>query len=136
MVQQGHSRTILSYNNVEGSHLAKTTAAIIICLTLCLRKDWCVPVHRLSRGLIVKLLPCATAGSGGHQGGIVDLPDGSYWGYLMQDDGAIGRMTRICPITWQNDWPLFGRSGHTGTVESSYTKPIARSTDQGTGNVG
>ena len=32
-----------------------------------------------------------TAGKGGHQGGIVDLPDGSYWGYLHQDDGAIGR---------------------------------------------
>jgi len=31
---------------------------------------------------------------------------------------------QICPITWQNGWPMFGRPGYIGQVESRYTKPI------------
>jgi xylan 1,4-beta-xylosidase len=120
----GSQSTILSYNNIEGSHLVKRGSYYYLFNA--------VPANSLvcSRATTIKgpysgTTTLARAGSGGHQGGIVDLPDGSYWGYLHQDDGAPGRMTRICPITWSNDWPLFGRSGYTGTVESSYTKPIA-----------
>jgi beta-xylosidase len=120
----GSQSTILSYNNVEGSHLVKRGNYYYLFNA--------VPANSLvcSRSTTLKgpysgTTTLCRAGSGGHQGGIVDLPDGSWWGYLHQDDGAPGRMTRICPITWTNDWPLFGRSGHTGTVESSYTKPIA-----------
>ncbi|RCX14833.1 beta-xylosidase [Anaerobacterium chartisolvens] len=119
----GSQRTILSYNNVEGVHLIKAKGKYYLFNA--------VPAQRLvcSRASNVwgpygETITLCTAGKGGHQGGIVDLADGTYWGYLHQDDGAIGRMTRICPITWQNDWPMFGRSGHTGQVESSYTKPI------------
>ncbi|HEX3029224.1 MAG TPA: carbohydrate-binding protein [Clostridia bacterium] len=119
----GSSRTILAYNNVEGSHLVKAKGKYYLFNA--------VPAQRLvcSRASSVwgpygETTTLCTAGKGGHQGGIVDLPDGSYWGYLHQDDGAIGRPTRICPITWQNGWPMFGREGHIGTVESTYTKPI------------
>jgi beta-xylosidase len=119
----GSSKVILSYNNVEGSHLVKAKGRYYLFNA--------VPAQRLvcSRSNSVwgpygETTTLCTAGKGGHQGGIVDLPDGSYWGYLHQDDGAIGRPTRICPITWQNDWPMFGREGHIGVVESTYTKPI------------
>ncbi|MCL6592288.1 MAG: glycoside hydrolase 43 family protein, partial [Firmicutes bacterium] len=119
----GSQRTILSYNNIEGTHLVKRGGYYYLFNA--------VPAQRLvcSRstslwGPYGETTTLCQAGSGGHQGGIVDLPDGSWWGYLHQDDGAIGRMTRICPITWENDWPRFGRPGYLGKVESSYTKPI------------
>ena len=60
--------------------------------------------------------------TGGHQGGIVDMPDGSYYGFVMKDGGAIGRMTYICPVTWSNNWPVWGTNG-TG-VPATATKPV------------
>ncbi|HTY85857.1 MAG TPA: glycoside hydrolase 43 family protein, partial [Candidatus Acidoferrum sp.] len=47
-------------------------------------------------------------GHGGHQGAIVDMPDGSDYGFVMKDSGTIGRMTYISPIFWTNDWPVWG----------------------------
>jgi endoglucanase len=61
---------------------------------------------------------CLTETTGGHQGAIVDMPDGSDYGFVMKDSGAIGRMTYICPITWSNNWPVWG------TVPARATKPI------------
>lgn len=119
----GAAKAILTYNNVEGTHLVKAKGKYYLFNA--------VPAQRLvcSRAASVwgpygETTVLCTAGKGGHQGGIVDLPDGSYWGYLHQDDGAIGRPTRICPITWRNGWPMFGREGHIREVESTYRKPI------------
>jgi beta-xylosidase len=120
----GSQRTILSYNNIEGAHLVKSGSYYYLFNAVPAKSLVCSRSTSLW-GPYGETTTLCRAGSGGHQGGIVDLPDGTYWGYLHQDDGAPGRMTRICPITWSNNWPLFGRSGHTGTVESSYTKPIA-----------
>src|SRR5208337_1797238 len=61
--------------------------------------------------------------TGGHQGAIVDMPDGSYYGFVMKDSGAIGRMTYLCPIFWTNGWPVWGTNG--AGVPSSATKPVA-----------
>jgi xylan 1,4-beta-xylosidase len=119
----GSSRTILSYNNVEGSHLVKAKGKYYLFNAVPAQKLVCSRASSVW-GPYGETTTLCTAGKGGHQGGIVDLPDGSYWGYLHQDDGAIGRPTRICPITWQNDWPMFGRAGNLGVVESTYTKPI------------
>lgn len=41
------------------------------------------------------------------QGGIVDMKDGSWMGYMFQDNGSVGRSPWIIPVTWQNDWPVF-----------------------------
>jgi hypothetical protein len=119
----GSQRTILSYNNIEGSHLSKRNGRYYLFNAVPAQRLVCSRASNLW-GPYGETTTLCQAGSGGHQGGIVDLPDGSYWGYLHQDDGAIGRMTRICPITWENDWPRFGRPGYLGRVESSYTKPI------------
>jgi xylan 1,4-beta-xylosidase len=119
----GSSRTIFSYNNVEGSHIAKHNGKYYLFNAVPAQRLVCSRASNIW-GPYGETTTLCTAGKGGHQGGIVDLPDGSYWGYLHQDDGAIGRPTRICPITWQNDWPMFGRPGHIGEVESTYTKPI------------
>ncbi|MBN2736545.1 MAG: family 43 glycosylhydrolase [Spirochaetales bacterium] len=123
----GSQRTIISYNNIEGSHLSKVNGTYYLFNAVPARSLVCSKATNVW-GPYSGTTTLCSAGQGGHQGGIVDLPDGSYWGYLHQDDGAVGRMTRIAPITWQNGWPLFGRSGNTGRVESSYTKPIANQT--------
>jgi endoglucanase len=67
---------------------------------------------------------CLNEISGGHQGGIVDMPDGSDYDFVMKDSGAVGRMTYICPIYWTNGWPVWGTSNAPGQVPAVATKPI------------
>jgi len=62
--------------------------------------------------------------TGGHQGAIVDLPDGRWYGFVMRDAGAIGRMTSISPIFWQDDWPVWGTPDAPGRVPARAAKPI------------
>ncbi len=50
-------------------------------------------------------------GSGAAQGGIVDTPDGKWYGMLFQDHGAVGRIPVLVPVTWENDWPIMGVNG-------------------------
>jgi len=50
-------------------------------------------------------------GSGVAQGGIVDTPDGKWYGLMFQDHGAVGRIPVLVPVTWQNDWPMMGVNG-------------------------
>lgn len=64
-----------------------------------------------------------TYGSGVAQGGIVDTPDGKWYGMLFQDHGSVGRIPVLVPVTWQNDWPMMGVNGKapvTFTVEGDY----------------
>jgi len=67
-----------------------------------------------------------TYGAGVAQGGIVQTPDGDWYGLLFQDHGSVGRIPVLVPVTWQNDWPMMGVNGkapvildmpggHTGT---------------------
>jgi beta-xylosidase len=62
--------------------------------------------------------------SGGHQGALVDLPGGGWYGFVMVDAGAIGRMTNISPVFWQDDWPVWGTSDAPNRVPASAPKPI------------
>jgi beta-xylosidase len=62
--------------------------------------------------------------TGGHQGGIVDMPDGSYYGFVMKDSGAVGRVTYISPIFWTNGWPVFGTANAPGQVPATAPMPI------------
>jgi beta-xylosidase len=62
---------------------------------------------------------------GGHQGAIVDMPDGTDYGFIMKDSGTIGRMTYICPIVWSNSWPVWGFSNAPGQVPATAPMPIA-----------
>lgn len=52
-----------------------------------------------------------TYGAGVAQGGIVDTPNGDWYGMLFQDHGAVGRIPVLVPVTWQNDWPIMGVNG-------------------------
>uniref|UniRef100_UPI00403F1A3D beta-xylosidase family glycoside hydrolase n=1 Tax=Paenibacillus sp. KS-LC4 TaxID=2979727 RepID=UPI00403F1A3D len=49
--------------------------------------------------------------SGIAQGGIVDTASGAWYAMLFKDSGAIGRMPYLVPVTWANNWPVFGVNG-------------------------
>lgn len=63
--------------------------------------------------------------TGGHQGALVDLPDGRWFGFVMEDSGAIGRMTNLSPVFWKDDWPVWGTPDAPGRVPRRATKPVA-----------
>ncbi|MBO9560326.1 MAG: glycoside hydrolase 43 family protein [Caulobacter sp.] len=62
--------------------------------------------------------------TGGHQGALVDLPDGGWYGFVMRDAGAIGRVTNISPVFWRDDWPVWGTPDAPGRVPDTAAKPI------------
>lgn len=45
------------------------------------------------------------------QGGIVDTPTGKWYAVLFRDNGAVGRIPVLCPVTWKDDFPVFGVHG-------------------------
>jgi beta-xylosidase len=66
-------------------------------------------------------VPSVSGATGGHQGAIVDLEGGDWYGFVMRDSGAVGRMTNISPISWENEWPLWGTNNQ---VPGQAPKPI------------
>ena len=58
-----------------------------------------------------------------HQGGIVDLPNGEWWGFSMVDFMAVGRTTCLSPVTWVDGWPYFGLPGNLGRSPRTWFKP-------------
>ena len=64
-------------------------------------------------------LACATI----HQGGIVQAPDGKWWGVSMQDFNAVGRTVCLSPITWVDGWPYFGLEKNLGRSPRTWFKP-------------
>ncbi|WP_232230115.1 glycoside hydrolase 43 family protein [Bacillus sp. J37] len=54
------------------------------------------------------------------QGGIIDTINGEWYGLLFQDSGALGRIPYLIPITWENQWPIFGEQ------DSSLKKMMSR----------
>lgn len=69
-----------------------------------------------------------TAVNGPHQGAIVDTPQGEWWFYHFQHDGALGRVVHLQPMHWQDDWPVIGididRNG-IGEPVRVWTMPMA-----------
>lgn len=49
--------------------------------------------------------------SGVAQGGIVNTPDGEWYGILFRDSGAVGRIPVLVPVEWKDDYPVFGVNG-------------------------
>lgn len=61
------------------------------------------------------------ASGSGHQGAVVDLPNGDWYGFAMLDSGPIGRVTNIGAISWENDWPVWGVDN---VIPNQAAKPI------------
>ncbi|MRV76470.1 family 43 glycosylhydrolase [Duganella sp. FT92W] len=45
------------------------------------------------------------------QGGLVDTPEGKWYAYLFKDNGAVGRVPYLVPVTWKDGWPVLGKDG-------------------------
>jgi beta-xylosidase len=45
------------------------------------------------------------------QGGLIDTPEGKWYAYLFKDNGAVGRIPYLVPVTWKDGWPVLGRDG-------------------------
>jgi beta-xylosidase len=45
------------------------------------------------------------------QGGIIDTPKGEWFAYLFKDNGAVGRIPYLIPVTWDDGWPVLGENG-------------------------
>lgn len=58
-----------------------------------------------------------------HQGGIVDLPNGEWWGFSMMDFRSVGRTVFLSPITWVDAWPYFGLKNNLGRSPRTWYKP-------------
>lgn len=50
-------------------------------------------------------------GNGIAQGVLIDAPDGSWYGILFQDQGALGRIPHLMPVEWVDGWPVMTRDG-------------------------
>ncbi len=57
-----------------------------------------------------------TYGSGVAQGGIVDTPDGAWYGLMFQDHGSVGRIPVLVPVNWVDGWPMLGVNGKAPTT--------------------
>lgn len=72
------------------------------------------------------------------QGGIVDTPDGKWYAMLFQDHGAVGRIPVLVPVSWKDDFPVFGIDGkvplrmETESLRPDYQyRPLSDSDDFG-----
>ena len=39
------------------------------------------------------------------------MPDGTWYSYLFQDHGAVGRTPYLVPVKWEDGWPVLGVNG-------------------------
>ncbi len=58
-----------------------------------------------------------------HQGGLVQIQSGEWWGFSMLDHNALGRVTGISPVTWKDGWPHFGLPGNINRSPRTWVKP-------------
>jgi beta-xylosidase len=116
---------ILVYRGIEGSHMIKrgnyyylfnANPSLRPFALLCSRSTNIFGPYETIKSL--------DDPRGGHQGGIVELADGQWYGFVMKDCGAIGRMTDIGPIFWTNNWPVWGTPEAPGEVPAVTRKPI------------
>ncbi len=45
------------------------------------------------------------------QGGLIDMPNGTWFAYLFRDFGAVGRIPYLVPVKWEDGWPVLGENG-------------------------
>jgi len=58
-----------------------------------------------------------------HQGGIVQIQSGEWWGWSMLDYNSVGRVTALSPVSWKDGWPYFGLPGNLGRTPRTWVKP-------------
>jgi beta-xylosidase len=62
--------------------------------------------------------------TGAAQGGIIETLNGKWFAMVFQDMGAIGRIPVLVPVTWKDDFPVFGDNGKVpDTLEVISSRP-------------
>ena len=54
------------------------------------------------------------------QGGLIDTPDGRF---VISDNGAVGRIPYLVPVSWEDGWPILGVDGK---VPDTLDLPVKR----------
>lgn len=134
LVSDNRSKVCLGY---EGAHLYKINGKYYLFLIhwpnhgTCRRTEACFVADSLNGTFIGRDVvddDLNYFNSGVAQGGIVDTPNGAWYAILFQDYGALGRIPVLIPVTFQNDFPIFGHlSGRIGKISkkirSASTRP-------------
>ncbi len=114
-----------NYPYLEGSHFYKIDGQYYILGStggtggreVCLRSD---NVYGPYETKVVINDQSTYPPNGLHQGGMVQLKDGTWWFIIMQDRGPIGRVPNLEPVAWVDGWPMIGKDGQ-GVV--TFEKP-------------
>lgn len=128
----------------EGSHFYKINGRYYLFFIHSLRTEW----KRVEACFVANTIDGDFVGGdvlnddrdycnqGVAQGGIVDTPDGLWYGILFQDHGAVGRIPVLIPIRWNDGYPEFGVDGKVptsfefhSTREAYQYRPLVQSDD-------
>lgn len=109
---------VISCRETMGTRHATWVANIAMNGPLPEKGKWLLEINRPN----VDKMGCATL----HQGGIVQLPNGDWWGVSMLDFLAVGRTTCLSPVTWVDGWPYFGLENNLGRSPRTWTKPCIK----------
>ncbi|MCE4556522.1 glycoside hydrolase 43 family protein [Pelomonas cellulosilytica] len=118
------ARKIHYIRGAEGSKLIKRDGTYYLFNAIPRRLGMSISRARSLQGPWETIDSINTAQTGGHQGAIVDLADGRWWGFVMQDQPTIGRITNFSPIFWKDGWPVWGTPEAPGRVPARATKPV------------
>ncbi len=127
VVDEGHPG--LGY---EGSHIYKINGKYYLFLIHSARHEWkriqaCFVSDSLEGDFVGGDILNDDMGyfnSGIAQGGIVDTPEGKWYGILFQDRTAVGRIPVLVPVTWKDDFPVFGINGKAPChIDTKSTRP-------------
>lgn len=117
------SEPILTHPGAEGTKIVKRNGWYYMFHSIPSRLGMTISRARSIRGPW-EIRDSVDDTTGGHQGAIVDLPDGRDYGFIMVDSTGIGRLTNISPIVWQEGWPIWGTSDAPGRVPETAEIPI------------
>lgn len=84
------------------------------------RKVLCYRSDNLTRGYQQRIV---LDDSGIAQGGLIDTPDGKWYGYFFQDMWPLGRCPFLAPCTWTDGWPIMGDEN--GKVPREMEVPVS-----------
>ena len=121
-VDQVLVNTVRSTNllNSEGSHFYKINGKYYLFVIewpkigSCRRIEWCYRCASLLgeyEGKVVLDDAFSYGNNGVAQGGIIETPEGNWYGFLFQDHDAVGRIPILVPLVWNQGWPMIGQEG-------------------------
>lgn len=109
-----------NYHSYEGAHVLKKDGRYYVFVTFwpkggsARRMQMCYVSDRIDGEYEGKLVLDDARGYhnfGVAQGGIVETPEGKWYGILMQDYEGVGRVPVLVPIDFSDVFPVFGENG-------------------------